>query len=64
MATADLLQREEEFYSSLFDSAKGNTFNSWMDGGWRCRFCPLGLDKCGNLFHWIFDFAVWTQAVA
>jgi hypothetical protein len=43
MVTADLLQREEEFYSSLFDS--------------------LGLDKCGNFFHWNFDFAVWTQAV-
>lgn len=24
MASADLLRREEEFYSSLFDSAKGN----------------------------------------
>jgi hypothetical protein len=26
MASADLLRREEEFYSSLFDSAKGNPF--------------------------------------
>jgi hypothetical protein len=24
MASADLLRKEEEFYSSLFDSAKGN----------------------------------------
>jgi hypothetical protein len=26
MASADLLRREEEFYSSLFDSAKGSPF--------------------------------------
>ena len=32
MASADLLRREEEFYSSLFDSAKGNAFTSLLDG--------------------------------
>jgi len=28
MASADLLRREEEFYSSLFDSAKGDGVGS------------------------------------
>jgi hypothetical protein len=33
MASADLLRREEEFYSSLFDSAKGNAFPATLSDG-------------------------------
>jgi hypothetical protein len=33
MASADLLRREEEFYSSLFDSAKGNACTATLSDG-------------------------------
>ena len=39
MASADLLRREEEFYSSLFDSAKGSPSTRKLSR-WRCLFCP------------------------